>query len=365
MIEPEQEALQKRKRNFLRRNLSKYLKGKLKTKYSGQVYKVEFPVLKALKNQNYIKTTKYTLITFLPKNFAFQFRRYYNIYFLVGALSVLFGYSSISPSSQIAPLLIVLAFSAAKEAIEDFNRYRADTLANNTPVLLVKDGKRHSLPSKNLKPGDIVYIEKGAKFYVDVAILSSEYEDGTAFIETAELDGETNLKRKSALGPTCSRNTDEISSLKGVIECESPNENLVSFEGRITIDDKPTPISMLNFVPRGSVLRNTGFVYAVVIYSGLNTKIMKNLKKGKIKSSKLEKQLNNLVLAAFVFNAFLLVTSIVLDYNYYRYFYGFEELFQKDMNVNIDPYNWYLGFQTNNAGTVFFIFDLAIIHHYY
>ena len=359
MVEPEEnaEAVQGKanqdKRNFLRRNLSKYLKKKLKKKYSGEPYKVEFPVTKkAKKEQNNIKTTKYTLLTFLPKNLAFQFRRYYNIYFLVGALSVLFGYSSISPSSQIAPLLIVLAFSAAKEAIEDFNRYRADMLANNTPVLLVENGKKRSIPSKNLKPGDIVYIEKGSKFYVDVALLSSGYDDGTAFIETAELDGETNLKRKSTLAPTSHRNTDEISGLSGVIECETPNENLVSFEGRITIDNKATPISMLNFVPRGSVLRNTGFVYGVVIYCGLNTKIMKNLKKGKIKSSKLEKQLNNLVLAAFVFNAFLLVTSIVLDYTNYRYYYGFESAFQSDNTVNIDPYNWYLGFQTSNAGTV-------------
>ncbi len=90
---------------------------------------------------------------------------------------------------MIAPLLIVLAFSAVKEAIEDFNRYRADTLANNTPAFIVKDGLKVTVTAQSLQPGDIVYVEKGGKFYTDVILLSSAYDDGTAFIETAELDG--------------------------------------------------------------------------------------------------------------------------------------------------------------------------------
>jgi phospholipid-transporting ATPase len=260
----------------------------------------------------------------------------------LGALSVLLGNSSISAASQISPLLIVLAFSAAKEAIEDFNRYRADTLANNTLLKIVVDGERKVVTSKELKPGDIVYVEKGAKFQVDCILLSSSYEDGTVFIETAELDGETNLKRKSTVNPTTFFRDDvTISNVKGVIECEQPNENLVSFEGRLTLDQSPTTsLSMLNMTPRGSVLRNTEFVYAVVVYAGLNTKIMKNLKLGKLKTSSLEKKLNTLVLYAFGYNAILLVSSVILEYTYYIY------ALSKESASDLLGFAWYIGFQT-------------------
>lgn len=58
------------------------------------------------------------------------------MYFLLGCFSLIGGYSSISPVSMVAPLLIVLAFSAAKDAIEDFNRYRVDVAANTTPAIV-------------------------------------------------------------------------------------------------------------------------------------------------------------------------------------------------------------------------------------
>jgi phospholipid-transporting ATPase len=260
----------------------------------------------------------------------------------LGALSVLLGNSSLSVASQIAPLMIVLAFSAAKEAIEDFNRYRADTLANNTPFTIVVNGEKRTVPSKELKPGDIVYVPKGSKFQVDCILLSSSYDDGTVFIETAELDGETNLKRKSTVNPTTLLQQDiSISKVSGIVECEHPNENLVSFEGRMTIEGSPTvPLSMLNMAPRGSVLRNTDFVYALVIYSGLNTKIMKNLKQGKLKTSSLEAKLNTLVLYAFGYNAVLLVTSVVLEYVNYTY------ALSKETGSDLYGFAWYIGFQT-------------------
>jgi phospholipid-transporting ATPase len=260
----------------------------------------------------------------------------------LGALSVLFGNSSLTPASQISPLVIVLTFSAGKEAIEDFSRYRADTLANNASVTIVMDGKKKEIASKDLKPGDIIYVEKGDKFQVDCVLLSSSYEDGTVFIETAELDGETNLKRRSTVNQTIDLRDDvAISKAKGIIECEQPNENLVSFEGRLTLDQSsPSSLSMLNMSPRGSVLRNTEFVYAVVVYSGIHTKIMKNLKLGKLKTSSLERNLNTLVLCAFGYNAILLVSSVILEY----YFYVTAR--SKESASDLIGVAWYVGFQT-------------------
>jgi magnesium-transporting ATPase (P-type) len=153
--------------------------------------------------------------------------------------------------------------------------------------------------------------------------------------------------------------TDPLASnLKGIIECEHPNENLHSFEGRLTLQgvDKPSPINMLHFVPRGSVLRNTDFVYAVCIYAGPDTKIMKNLKQGKLKSSSLEARLNTLVLWAFVYNAVLLVVSIILEYVFYNSAKSAEN-FQTDEF----GYIWYLGFQAQDASYVSLSKSTAVI----
>ena len=84
------------------------------------IWSLEFPQNNKENKANYISTTKYTIWTFIPKNLYFQFSRVYNIYFLLGALSTLGGTSSISPASMIAPLLIVLLFSAIKDGYEDY-----------------------------------------------------------------------------------------------------------------------------------------------------------------------------------------------------------------------------------------------------
>jgi phospholipid-transporting ATPase len=153
------------------------------------------------------------------------------------------------------------------------------------------------------------------------------------------------LKRKSAVTFSSSKQDDQgTKTFKGMVECEHPNERLLSFEGRITFEDNPnqiTPLNLLHFVPRGSVLRNTEYIYAVVVYSGRNTKIMMNLQEGKLKSSSLERKLNNLVVYAFGFNAVLLVSAVFLEYLYYSSVKSGE-------NYQTDSYavNWYVGFQT-------------------
>ncbi|KAI8898706.1 hypothetical protein BC833DRAFT_525617 [Globomyces pollinis-pini] len=317
-------SLSPERKKSIQKELSRKLSSRVSlSRKKDAPYEVHFPKLKHLKKANYIRTTKTTLLTFIPMNLYFQFGRLYNLYFLLGALAVFAGYSSFSWTSQVAPLLVVLAFSAAKEAVEEFNRYRADKSANLTPSTIVEDGKKKWIESQDLQPGDIVYMEKGSKFQVDTIILSSSYEDGTVFIETAELDGETNLKRKSTVPLTTSFRTDaEICAIKGQIQCEHPNENLVSFEGRLSLNEGDrapvAPLSMLNMIPRGSVLRNTEHVYCMVVYVGSNTKIMKNLKQGKLKSSSLEKRLNSLVAAAFGYNMIILAASIIIDYFQFR-----------------------------------------------
>lgn len=76
---------------------------------------------------NYISTTKYNLITFLPLALAIQFKRYANIYFLVCAiLQSIPLISPLNPASAIAPLAFVLFLSVTREGYEDYKRWKSD-----------------------------------------------------------------------------------------------------------------------------------------------------------------------------------------------------------------------------------------------
>jgi hypothetical protein len=65
----------------------------------------------------------------------------------------------------------------------------------------------------------------------------SSTEDGTCHITTANLDGETNLKIRTApekIPPIKSPN--ELIGLRGVIKCDKPNTELYEFKGKIEMN---------------------------------------------------------------------------------------------------------------------------------
>ncbi|KAG0023649.1 hypothetical protein BGZ80_008687 [Entomortierella chlamydospora] len=295
---------------------------------------------------NNIKTTKYTLVTFLPVNLLFQ----------------------------ILPLTLVLTITAIKDALEDYRRYQQDKRSNSLECTLIKDGELIPIKSKDIRPGDVLKISKNDKIPADVVLLSSSMDEGACFVETSELDGETNLKRKAALTITSGlTRLEQISRLTGKITTEMPNERLSRLDGRIklrydgtdfnveTLDDEKSggeftnilrgtsssslissgpsisfsrgqkntaggpkldevvPVTMTNVALRGCWLKNTEWVYGVVLYAGVDTKMMRNLKNTGLKFSTMETKLNRMIVAIFVFNAALLIASMCFAYlmNFY------------------------------------------------
>lgn len=71
---------------------------------------------------NYVRTTKYTLASFLPKSLFEQFRRVANFYFLVCAVLSFFPVSPYSAVSNVVPLVVVVAATMMKEMHEDLRR---------------------------------------------------------------------------------------------------------------------------------------------------------------------------------------------------------------------------------------------------
>ncbi|KAL1810608.1 hypothetical protein DCAR_0730319 [Daucus carota subsp. sativus] len=259
---------------------------------------------------NDISTTKYNVITFLPKAAFEQFRRVANVYFLLAAILSLTPVTPFSAFSMIAPLAFVVGLSMTKEAVEDWRRFLQDRKVNMRKVSTRQENGGFSYqPWEKIQVGDVVKVEKDQFFPADLFFLSSSYEDGICYVETMNLDGETNLKVKRALEVTSPLNVDEsFKDFTGTIRCEDPNPNLYTFVGNLDIDHRLYPLEPSQILLRDSKLRNTAYVYGVVIFTGHDSKVMQNATTSPSKRSRIEKQMDKIIYILF---SFLLLISII------------------------------------------------------
>ncbi|CAL5196967.1 unnamed protein product [Lathyrus oleraceus] len=249
---------------------------------------------------NSISTTKYNFFTFLPKGLFEQFRRVANLYFLTISILSTTPISPVSPITNVLPLSLVLLVSLIKEAFEDWKRFQNDMSINNNMIDVLQDQKWVPVPWKKLQVGDIIKVKQDGFFPADLLFLASTNADGVCYIETANLDGETNLKIRKALEKTWDYLTPEkASEFKGEIQCEQPNNSLYTFTGNLLIQKQTLPLSPNQILLRGCSLRNTEYIVGVVIFTGQETKVMMNSMNVPSKRSTLERKLDKLILTLF------------------------------------------------------------------
>ncbi|KAK8657651.1 hypothetical protein V6N13_035880 [Hibiscus sabdariffa] len=252
-------------------------------------------------SDNYVSTTKYNVATFLPKSLFEQFRRVANFYFLVTGILSFTALAPYSAVSAIVPLIIVIGATMMKEGVEDWRRKQQDNEVNNRKTKVHRgDGNFDHTEWKNLRVGDIVKVEKDEFFPTDLLLLASSYDDAVCYVETMNLDGETNLKLKQALEVTSSLHDDyNFRDFKAVIKCEDPNANLYTFVGTMEFEEQQYPLSPQQLLLRDSKLRNTDYVYGAVVFTGHDTKVMQNATDPPSKRSKIEKQMDLIIYLMF------------------------------------------------------------------
>uniref|UniRef100_A0A8D3B3D1 Phospholipid-transporting ATPase n=1 Tax=Scophthalmus maximus TaxID=52904 RepID=A0A8D3B3D1_SCOMX len=257
---------------------------------------------------NAIKTSKYNLLTFLPLNLFEQFRRLANAYFLfLLFLQLIPQVSSLSWFTTAVPLLLVLSISAVKDASDDINRHRSDNQVNNRRVDVLVDGELRSEKWMNVQVGDIIRLENNQFVTADLLLLSSSEPLNLVYVETAELDGETNLKVKQALTVTgeMGDGIDELAGFNGEVRCEPPNNRLDKFKGTLTLHGQTYALDNDKVLLRGCTLRNTEWCFGLVIFGGPDTKLMQNSGKTTFKRTSIDHLMNVLVLCIFGFLAFM------------------------------------------------------------
>jgi phospholipid-translocating ATPase len=173
----------------------------------------------------------------------------------------------------------------------------------------VKEGQFESKPWKKLSVGDIVRVEKDNFFPADLVLLSSSYPDGVCYVETMNLDGETNLKLKRALERTAVVDEEaEFGSFHAHIKCEDPNPNLYTFVGNFEYGEEILSLGPEQVLLRDSKLRNTTHVFGVVIFTGHETKVMQNATDPPSKRSRIERKMDSIIY--FLFAVLVLISVI-------------------------------------------------------
>ncbi|EGZ15792.1 hypothetical protein PHYSODRAFT_507244 [Phytophthora sojae] len=309
---------------------------------------------------NVVVSAKYSAWNFAPRVLLAQLQRPSNVYFLF--IAVLQTIREVSNTSGIPtillPLAVVFVCSAIKEALEDRERHRADRVANSRPVLtLTPLGHWEQRQWGDLRVGDIVKVMNDQTVPADLFLLSTEaveHEDDTrrtqsnlAYIETKSLDGETNLKIRTAIplvaslcrgfgGTNRSIDGGGHNELRGMMVCEQPNNRITSFEGTFsavlspaqaqslgvaTSDPNASPVSVQpaasllqtevggdglvrvrmpvtakQMMLRSCVLRNTRSVTGMVVFTGHETKVFCSNTEPVVKTSSVERRLNRLII---------------------------------------------------------------------
>lgn len=154
--------------------------------------------------ENVIVSSRYNIFNFFPKSLLEQFRRLANVYFLViGTIAAVGGLTSyyetaIEPEGILGPMAVVVLISVLKDGIEDIKRHNADSRINSKPAKIVKEtGEVVDVIWRDLGVGDIVLIVGDEEIPADTLVLACGGVQGpTAYVETAAIDGETNLKLK-------------------------------------------------------------------------------------------------------------------------------------------------------------------------
>ncbi|XP_032772545.1 probable phospholipid-transporting ATPase VD [Rattus rattus] len=266
-----------------------------------QGFKDEYERFSGTYVNNRIRTTKYTLLNFVPRNLFEQFHRAANLYFLfLVVLNWVPLVEAFQKEITMLPLVVVLTIIAIKDGLEDYRKYKIDKQINNliTKVYSRKEKKYIDCCWKNVTVGDFIRLSCNEIIPADMVLLFSTDPDGICHIETSGLDGESNLKQRQVVRGYAEQDSEvDPEKFSSRIECESPNNDLSRFRGFLEHANKErVGLSKENLLLRGCTIRNTEAVVGIVVYAGHETKAMLNNSGPRYKRSKLERRANTDVL---------------------------------------------------------------------
>ncbi|KAJ3415021.1 putative aminophospholipid-translocase [Chytridiales sp. JEL 0842] len=287
------------------------------------------------------------MFTFMPLVLYEQFKFFFNLYFLLVALSQFIPALKIGYLfTYVAPLTFVLLVTMGKEALDDFKRMKRDKEANSQIYRRLCSAGVESVPSSELIVGDIVYISKDQRVPADCILLRTTESTGTCFIRTDQLDGETDWKLRIAVPLFQKLPTDEsILQVSASIYADKPTKDIYNFLGNITYHSemvRTEALSLENAIWSNTVVAS-GTALGLIIYTGRETRAVMNTSFPGTKVGLLDLEINKLSKILAAVTVVLSLTMVILDglkglwYVYaFRFLILFSSIIPISLRVNLD-----------------------------
>ena len=338
---------------------------------------------------NSVRNQKYNVATFLPLVLYEQFKFFFNLYFLLVALSQFVPALRIGfLATYIVPLAFVLTVTIGKEAFDDYKRWLRDQAANSSLYGVVsasatvavahshhaqtlEEGSAHQLPplkqtpSAKLKVGDLVFLEKNARIPADLLLLKCSDPTGACFVRTDQLDGETDWKLRVAVGRTQALGADaDLLEVRGDVLAGAPTKDIHTFIGTLSLTSLPSqsqvmddedgpaieagesypkePLTAENMLWANTVLA-AGTAVGMVVYTGRETRAVMNTSQPGTKTGLLDLEINRLAKILCTCTFALSVILVALNgfrgawYVYvFRFLILFSSIIPISLRVNLD-----------------------------
>ena len=238
-----------------------------------------------------------------------------------------------------------------KELYDDILRWKRDKEINYTKYeKFTQDGHLVICNCCDLRVGDIVKVNANERIPADLLLINTRDKNGTVFIKTDQLDGETDWKLRKSVGYTQNAYSNMNISLKelnGYVIAENPHRNIYDFKGVFHVNpDSPhfqkESLSVENTMWANTVLAN-GNALGMVLYTGMDTRSQLNSRSARSKVGKLDLEVNKLAVILFVLVLILSFIIILLNgftYNWYLLFFRYILLLSAiipiSLRVNLD-----------------------------
>uniref|UniRef100_A0A182JZG0 Phospholipid-transporting ATPase n=1 Tax=Anopheles christyi TaxID=43041 RepID=A0A182JZG0_9DIPT len=147
---------------------------------------------------------------------------------------------------------------------------------------------------EDVRVGDLVHLSNNECVPADILLLKSSDPHGVCYIDTCDLDGETNLKRRQVIrGFVEKQHSFAPNKFTSRIEVDAPSTKIYRFHGAVIHPSgERVPVSTESLLLRESRLKNTDYAEGIVVYAGHETKAMLNNSGPRYKRSRIEQQMN-------------------------------------------------------------------------
>lgn len=273
---------------------------------------------------NKLNNQKYNIFSFFPLILYNQFKFFFNLFFAILALSQIVQVLRVGfLITYISPLIFVLCVTFGKEFFDDFKRFRRDREMNRkTYKKILREGNFADVMSSDLVVGDIIQLSAGERVPADLILLHTDQKNGSVFIKTDQLDGETDWKLRKAIPYTQKMHSSghNLASLPDTILAEKPHKDIYSFKGRLTYDGGRESLSLENTLWANTSL-TAGNIIALVAYTGKETRSQLNNRSARAKFGILDIEVDRLAKILFVLMVFLATLTWLANFQFNSMFY--------------------------------------------